>query len=96
MDDDSSPKSSCWRLKTKEEFSKSLSTEELQKYGGMSKLEQPPANRYFKYKLLRDIVIHHGNCKTSDEKNCLMLFVHFLKGKFAWSCVYKGQWPSTP
>lgn len=69
-----------WRLKSREEFAASLSKSELQRYGGVSKLEQPPANRYFKYTQLHDIVLHHGNCKTPSEKESLYLFVHFLKG----------------
>ena len=71
----------AWKLKTREEFLKSLSEEELNKYGGIAKLGQPPANRYFKYKLLRDIVLHHGHCTSSAERESLILFVHLLKGK---------------
>lgn len=69
-----------WKLKTREEFAKSLKKEELERYGGITKLEQPPANRYFKYKHLQEIVMHHGNCKTIEEKENMILFVHFLKG----------------
>lgn len=77
---DTNDDSTGWKLKTREEFATSLSKEELERYGGATKLEQPPANRYFKYTQLHDIVIHHGNCKTSAEKESLSLFVHFLKG----------------
>eukprot|EP00554_Chaetoceros_debilis_P012904 CAMPEP_0194113940 /NCGR_PEP_ID=MMETSP0150-20130528/18436_1 /TAXON_ID=122233 /ORGANISM="Chaetoceros debilis, Strain MM31A-1" /LENGTH=933 /DNA_ID=CAMNT_0038804005 /DNA_START=497 /DNA_END=3295 /DNA_ORIENTATION=- len=73
-------KEPSWKLKTREEFSNSLSAEELKKHGGKSKLDQPPANRYFKYKHLAEIVIHHGKCKNTEEKNSLVLFTHFLKG----------------
>ena len=69
-----------WKLKTPEEFVTSLSKDELERYGGAAKLEQPPANRYFKYTHLHDILLHHGNCKTPAEKESQSLFVHFLKG----------------
>lgn len=69
-----------WNLKTREEFASSLSETELERYGGAKKLEQPPANRYFKYTKLHDIVMHHGNIKTAADKELLSLFVHFLKG----------------
>lgn len=70
----------AWVLKTREEFVNSLSNEELERYGGKQKLEQPPANRYFKYKHLNEIVMHYGSSKTPEEKETLVLFVHFLKG----------------
>ncbi len=72
---------STWRLKTRDEFIKNLSEEEKKRCGGQSKLEQPSANRYFKKKRLEDIVMLHGNCSTAAERESLLLFVHFLKGK---------------
>jgi len=70
-----------WRLKTRQEFIQSLSEEEKKKRGGIEKLEKP-ANRYFRDKKLEDILILHGerHCSTEEEKEMLMLFVHFLKG----------------
>jgi len=69
-----------WRLKSREEFITSLSEEGKKRFGGQSKLEQQPTNRYFKKKLLGDIVMLHGNCSSAAEKESLVLFVHFLKG----------------
>lgn len=71
-----------WRLKNREEFITSLSEDEKKRFGGQSKLEQQPTNRYFKKKLLGDIVMLHGNCSSPAEKESLVLFVHFLKGKY--------------
>jgi len=69
-----------WRMSTREEFINSLSAEEIERYGGQSKLEQQPTNRYFKKKSLGDIVMHHGHHRNKAETESLMLFVHFLKG----------------
>jgi hypothetical protein len=72
--------SPSWKIKSREEYAKSLSKQEIEKYGGMSKIEAPPANRYFDYKLLRDIVLDCGKKRKSDDRNELVLFIHFLKG----------------
>eukprot|EP00557_Chaetoceros_sp_GSL56_P012882 CAMPEP_0176482700 /NCGR_PEP_ID=MMETSP0200_2-20121128/3517_1 /TAXON_ID=947934 /ORGANISM="Chaetoceros sp., Strain GSL56" /LENGTH=961 /DNA_ID=CAMNT_0017879037 /DNA_START=293 /DNA_END=3178 /DNA_ORIENTATION=+ len=69
-----------WKLKTRREFVSSLSKEELERFGGKTKLEQPPTNRYFKFKHLSDIVLHHGNRLIAEERESLVLFVHLLKG----------------
>jgi len=70
-----------WHLKTREEFIDSFSAEEKLHCGGLSKYEHQPANRYFKRKLLEDIVMLHGSsCSSSGEKESLGLFVHLLKG----------------
>jgi serine/threonine protein kinase len=69
-----------WKLKSRREFVVSLSKEELERLGGKTKLEQPPTNRYFKFKNLRDIVLHHGNRSNVEERESLVLFVHLLKG----------------
>jgi hypothetical protein len=69
-----------WRIKSREEFTDSLTREEIEKYGGQAKLEQQPTNRYFKKKLLSDIVMHTGNVSTHDEREAMIIFVHFLKG----------------
>jgi serine/threonine protein kinase len=70
----------AWKLKTRREFVSSLSKEELERFGGKSKLEQPPANRYFKFKHLRDIILHHGNRANVEERQSLVLFVNLLRG----------------
>lgn len=72
--------SRCWKIKTREEYARSLSKQEIEKYGGMSKIEAPPANRYFDHKLLRDIVLNCGKRRKHDDRVDLILFIHFLKG----------------
>ena len=69
-----------WRLKSREGFILSLSKEERDRRGGLAKLEKQPSNRYFKKKLLSEIVMLHGSCGGVDEKT-IGCFVHFLKGK---------------
>lgn len=75
-------KKSYWRIKSREEFIESLSEEDKTRLGGQSKLERQPTNRYFKKKLLSDIVMHSGHSTNAAEKENLLLFVHFLKGMF--------------
>ena len=74
-----SPRSS-WEFKTRQEYISVLSEEEIRSKGGLSKLEQQQTNRYFKKTRLDDIVMHHGVCNTTKEREQLCLFVHFLKG----------------
>ena len=74
-----------WRLKTRDEYIRSLSSDERQRRGGLAKLEQQSAtNRYFKRKRLADIVELHGHCGpnggTEAEREGVALFVHFLRG----------------
>lgn len=69
-----------WKMKTREEYARSLSKDEIEKYGGMSKIEAPPANRYFDFKILRDIVLDCGKRRKIDETKDLIVFIHFLKG----------------
>jgi len=76
----SSPGSSAWEFKTRQEYINFLTEEERRSKGGLSKLEQQQTNRYFKKKKLEDIVMHHGVCNTQKEREQLGLFVHFLKG----------------
>lgn len=73
---------SPWRIKSREEFITSLSEDEKKRLGGKSKLEQQPANRYFKKKLLSDIVMHNVVCSSTAERETLLIFVHFLKGEY--------------
>jgi serine/threonine protein kinase len=70
-----------WRLKTLQEYIKSLSSSEIRKKGGMAKLEKQPGNRYFRRTKLADIVTLHGQNCSKDDKELLGLFVHFLYGK---------------
>ena len=74
------PPRPAWRQKTRAEYIKSLSADEKKKRGGVAKLEQQPTSRYFRRKELCDIVELHGNCSSSEDKEKLKLFVHFLMG----------------
>lgn len=69
-----------WRLKTQEEYIKSLTQNEIRKKGGLAKLEKQPANRYFKRTKLSDIIMLHGQHCVGDDKELLGMFVHFLYG----------------
>ncbi|CAB9508372.1 specificity protein kinase YAK1 homolog [Seminavis robusta] len=69
-----------WRLKSQEEYIKSLTQNEIRKKGGLAKLEKQPANRYFKRTKLSDIIMLHGQHCVGDEKELLGMFVHFLYG----------------
>ena len=74
-----------WRLKSQEEYIKSLTQNEIRKKGGLAKLEKQPANRYFKRTKLSDIIMLHGQHCQGDEKEMLGLFVHFLYGMLLFS-----------
>lgn len=76
------PPKTTWRLKTRQEYIESLSNNEILKKGGMIKLQKQQTNRYFKRKKLVDIVMLHGQCNSSEEREGLGLFAHFLMGKF--------------
>lgn len=69
-----------WRLKTQDEYIKSLTQNEIRKKGGIAKLEKQPANRYFKRTKLSDIIMLHGQHCVGDDKELLGMFVHFLYG----------------
>lgn len=75
-----------WRIKTQQEYIASLSQSEIQRKGGLAKLEKQPANRYFKRKLLSDIILHKGHSGTQEDKDLLKPFIHFLYGTFMSSC----------
>ena len=70
-----------WRLKTQKEYIQSLSSSEIQKKGGLAKLQKRPANRYFKRTKLVDIIMFHGPSASKEERETLGLFAHFLMGK---------------
>ena len=77
---ESFPSRSSWEFKTRQEYISVLTEEEKRSKGGLSKLEQQQTSRYFKKTRLEDIVMHHGVCNTTKEREQLGLFVHFLKG----------------
>uniref|UniRef100_A0A7S4ABX7 Protein kinase domain-containing protein n=1 Tax=Pseudo-nitzschia australis TaxID=44445 RepID=A0A7S4ABX7_9STRA len=69
-----------WRIKTQHEHIASLSQSELKKKGGIAKLEKQPGNRYFKRKLLSDIILHKGQSGKQEDLHQLKSFIHFLYG----------------
>ena len=79
--DTSRPMLPQWRLKSQDEYIKSLTESEIRKKGGLAKLEKQPANRYFKRTKLSDIIMLHGQHCQGEEKEMLGAFVHFLYGK---------------
>jgi dual specificity protein kinase YAK1 len=76
-----------WRMKTQEEYIKSLTQNEIRKKGGLAKLEKQPANRYFKRTKLCDIIMLHGQHGV-DDKELLGTFVHFLYGTYRRNCSF--------
>ncbi|GAX16699.1 hypothetical protein FisN_21Hh140 [Fistulifera solaris] len=69
-----------WRLKTQKEYISSLSHAEVEKKGGLTRLEQQPGNRYFRRTRLTDILFLHGRSTVGKDKDLLPAFVHFLYG----------------
>jgi len=69
-----------WRIKTKQEYIASLSQSEVKKRGGLAKLEKQPGNRYFKRKLLSNIILHKGQSGKQEDLRLLKSFIHFLYG----------------
>lgn len=74
------PAVASWRIKTQQEYIRSLSPNEIRKKGGLAKLEKQPTNRYFKRTKLSDIIMLHGKATSREEQDELALFVHFLLG----------------
>lgn len=74
------PPKTTWRLKTRQEYIQSLSANEVRKKGGMAKLQKQQTNRYFKRKKLADIIMLHGQSNSSEDRESLGLFAHFLMG----------------
>jgi len=70
-----------WRLKSQEEYIKSLSQSEIRKKGGLEKLEKQPVNRYFKRTRLCDIIMLHGQHSQGEEREMISAFAHFLYGE---------------
>eukprot|EP00980_Cylindrotheca_fusiformis_P008060 scaffold1717_cov117-Cylindrotheca_fusiformis.AAC.11 len=75
-----SKSSALWRLRSQEEYIASLSANEIEKKGGLAKLEKQPANRYFKKRKLADIISHKGRSGQPEDSHLLDLFIHFLYG----------------
>jgi len=73
--------SAKWRVRTQQEYIQTLSQSEIKKKGGLAKLEQQPAARFFKRRRLADIVVHKGQSGSPEDRDSLDLFVHFLYGK---------------
>ena len=69
-----------WRLKTQAEYVASLSQSDIEKKGGLAKLQRQPGNRYFRRKLLSDIIMHKGQSGKHEDARLLKSFVHFLYG----------------
>ncbi len=69
-----------WRIKTQAEYVASLSQSDIEKKGGLTKLERQPGNRYFRRKLLSDIILHEGQSGKHEDPRLLKSFVHFLYG----------------
>jgi serine/threonine protein kinase len=76
----SSPPMQQWRIKTQQEYIASLSRDDIQKQGGIEKLEKKPGNKYFKRKRLSDILTLHGQNTQKEDQDLLPAFVHFLYG----------------
>lgn len=69
-----------WRMKTQEEYVKSLSKSDIEKKGGLAKLDKPPGNRYFRKKALSEVLKLHSCNVSEEEKQLLNAFTHFLHG----------------
>lgn len=69
-----------WRIRTTEEYIKSLSRNEIRKRGGLVKLRKKPGKSYFGGKTLAEIIVRKGHIGVLEEKETLELFVHFLYG----------------
>jgi hypothetical protein len=69
-----------WHLKSQSEFIASLSQAEIERKGGLAKLEKQPGNRYFKRRRLADIIFLRGQSMSSSDKELVPAFVHFLYG----------------
>jgi len=69
-----------WRIKTQHEYIASLSHNDVEKKGGLAKLQKQPGNRYFKRKLLSDIILHKGQSGKQEDLRSLKAFIHFLYG----------------
>jgi serine/threonine protein kinase len=69
-----------WRMKTLPEFIRSLDQSDIEKKGGLTKLQKPPGNRYFRKKSLSGILNLHSSNLPEDERILLAAFEHFLLG----------------
>ena len=69
-----------WRIKTQAEYIASLSHSDIEKKGGLAKLQRQPGNRYFRRKILSDIILHKGQSGKQEDPRLLRAFIHFLYG----------------
>lgn len=69
-----------WRIKSLQEYVRSLSQSDIDKKGGLAKLEKPPGNRYFRKKTLSEIMQLHSLNFPQQDKTVLNAFLHFLYG----------------
>mmetsp|Transcript_8080 Transcript_8080/g.16259 ORF Transcript_8080/g.16259 Transcript_8080/m.16259 type:complete len:1277 (-) Transcript_8080:118-3948(-) len=69
-----------WRIKSLQEYVRSLSQSDIDKKGGLAKLEKPPGNRYFRKKSLSEIMTLHSSNVPQQDKTMLIAFLHFLYG----------------
>ena len=76
-----------WRIKTKTEYISSLSHSDIEKKGGLAKLQKQPGNRYFRRKILSDIIFHKGHSGKQEDPHLLKAFVHFLYGTYYFTIV---------
>jgi serine/threonine protein kinase len=71
-----------WRIKTQHEYIASLSHSDIEKKGGLTKLQKQPGNRYFKRRSLSDIILHKGETGKQEDLRLLKSFIHFIYGKY--------------
>ncbi|KAL7577733.1 hypothetical protein ACA910_010497 [Epithemia clementina (nom. ined.)] len=74
------PPQTQWRLKTLREYIVSLSQNDINKKGGLAKLETQPGNRYFRRTRLPDILTLHAQNLQGEERELVPAFIHFLYG----------------
>ncbi len=79
-----------WRIKTQAEYIASLSHSDIEKKGGKAKLQKQPGSRYFRRKILSDIILHEGQSGKQEDPRLLKSFVHFLYGKLCSRLYFLG------
>jgi len=80
--------SSQWRIKTQHEYITSLSKSDVEKKGGLDKLKKQPRSRYFRRRLLADIIYHKGQSSKQENPRLLKYFVHFLYGTYYYHSLF--------
>ena len=61
-----------WRIKTQAEYIASLSHSDIEKRGGLAKLQKQPGSRYFRRKILSDIILHEGQSVKQEDPRLLV------------------------